>query len=107
MGGNIGRRPIVGGERLYYAYIRPEKIFGRQKIAEAGAGSAPGNYHFIKLSKKLENYLSAIKNAPQRRYLTKLRISNHKLQIEYGRYQKLPREERICKSCDIGIVEDE
>jgi hypothetical protein len=34
-----------------------------------------------------ENYLSIIKNFEQRRRLSKLRISAHKLQIEIGRYQ--------------------
>ncbi len=38
---------------------------------------------------------------------TKFRISNHKLLIEYGRYQKIPREEGICKHCDSGSVENE
>jgi hypothetical protein len=37
-----------------------------------------------------ENYLSIIKNFEQRRRLSKLRISAHKLQIEIGRYQGTP-----------------
>jgi hypothetical protein len=35
------------------------------------------------------------------------RISNRKLQIERGRYENIPREERICKLCDSGEVENE
>ena len=38
---------------------------------------------------------------------TKFRISNHKLLIEYGRYQQIPQEERMCKNCDSGSVENE
>jgi hypothetical protein len=38
------------------------------------------------------NYLSIIKNFEQRRRLSKLRISAHKLQIEIGRYQGILRE---------------
>jgi hypothetical protein len=51
----------------------------------------------------LEQYLTTIKNPSQS--FTKFRISNHKLLIEYGRYQKIPRDKRHCK--DIGAVEDE
>jgi hypothetical protein len=32
-------------------------------------------------------------------------VSNHKLIIELGRYQKIPREERLCEICQSG--EDE
>ena len=35
------------------------------------------------------------------------RISNHKLEIEFGRYKTIRREERICKNCDSSKVEDE
>ena len=41
--------------------------------------------------------------------LCKLRVSAHRLMIEIGRYNKthLQRDERICKNCDTGKVEDE
>ena len=42
-----------------------------------------------------------------RRELSKFRISNHNLMIEEGRQKGIPRELRICKSCDLGCVEDE
>jgi hypothetical protein len=44
-------------------------------------------YLKIKTNFGYENYLSIIKNFEQRRRLSKLRISAHKLQIEIGRYQ--------------------
>ena len=31
-------------------------------------------------------------------------ISDHSLEIEKGRYNKTPREERLCKNC--GVIED-
>ena len=64
---------------------------------------------YCKFKKKyeLEQYLTTIKNPSQRRMLTKFRISNHKLLIEYGRYQNIPRDERHCKTCGTGAVEDE
>ncbi|CAB3997693.1 Hypothetical predicted protein [Paramuricea clavata] len=56
---------------------------------------------------KMEEYLSLIQNPTIRRTFSQYRISNHKLQIERGRYENIPREERICKLCDSGEVENE
>jgi len=39
--------------------------------------------------------------------LIKFRCCNHKLQIELGRREGLCREDRICKSCDLGLIGDE
>ena len=64
-------------------------------------------YSKIKTNFGYENYLSIIKNFEQRRRLSKLRISAHKLQIEIGRYQSTLRENRICCRCTSGQVEDE
>ena len=41
-----------------------------------------------------------------RKTLVKLRISNHKLNIETGRYDKISRCDRICPVCSLDI-EDE
>lgn len=54
-----------------------------------------------------ENYLSLVKNFDFRRAICKLPISAHKLQIEFGRFSNIPRNERICKKCSSGCVEDE
>ena len=34
-------------------------------------------------------------------------MSAHKLEIEKGRYLNINRNERICKNCKLGVVEDE
>ena len=34
-----------------------------------------------------------------------LYINDHKLEIEIGRYKKVPREQRICKACK--VLDDE
>jgi hypothetical protein len=57
------------------------------------------------LTGKLEDYLSTLKNFNSRKILTKVRISDHKLKIEIGRYKKVPREQRICKACK--VLDDE
>ena len=42
-----------------------------------------------------------------RRCFTKLRISCHKLEIEIGRYKKIPAESRFCPICKSDNIEDE
>ena len=65
-------------------------------------------YRIFKTSFHLENYLLDIRNFTYRRWLTKLRISDHNLQIELGRRSipKVPANERFCKYCK-SLVEDE
>ena len=41
-------------------------------------------------------------NIHTRRSICKLHISAHKLNIEVGRYNKTPRNERFCKKCNTG-----
>jgi hypothetical protein len=38
---------------------------------------------------------------------TKLRLSAHNLAVERGRWQRQPREERVCRLCNSGEVQDE
>ena len=37
----------------------------------------------------------------------KLRISSHKLKIETGRYENIPRDEMLCSLCNCNRIEDE
>ena len=69
----------------------------------------PGKLTFlakIKDTHKFEEYLN-IDNFEHRRAITKLRTSSHKLEIETGRLNNIPKEDRICKNCALGAVEDE
>jgi len=61
----------------------------------------------FKDSYEIENYLNVISNFDQRRQFTKLRISNHKLAIEEGRYSKTPQNERYCNLCSQEVTESE
>ncbi len=57
-----------------------------------------------------KEYLSRVDNAQLRRSLARFRCANHKLQIELGRQVKpvkVPVQQRYCKLCDLGAVEDE
>ena len=53
---------------------------------------------------RYEKYLN-IQNDKLRRYVTKLRVSNHNLPIERGRYNNISADHRLCNMCgnvDIG-----
>ena len=68
-----------------------------------------GFYKMFKRNFIPESYLSTITNIAIRKDLCKLRISNHKLMIERGRYScpKVPREDRLCHLCTSHVIEDE
>ena len=55
----------------------------------------------------MEEYLSLIDNPTIRRTFSQYRVSNHELQIERGRYENVSREQRFCKLCNTGEVENE
>jgi hypothetical protein len=64
-------------------------------------------YSTFKKHYNLEEYLNITKDPNQRRLFSKFRISNHKLEIEFGCYSDVHRQERLCKYCNKLAVEDE
>ena len=52
----------------------------------------------------MEKYLLS-KNFDFRKLICKFRISDHSLAVETGRYKKVPREDRLCNTCN--IIDDE
>ena len=64
-------------------------------------------YSTFKTDHNLEKYLVLIKDPYKRKCLSRFRVSSHNLQIEIGRYQNIPREERLCEICNSGEVENE
>ena len=63
-------------------------------------------YQVIKNEFTPFNYLD-IKNFYSRQIITKISCSDHPLEIESGRHQKIERHERLCKVCTDGVIEDE
>ena len=64
------------------------------------------NYRMFKSEFKLENYLINLP-FPSRKLLAKFRCRNHKLPIEKDCHLGLPREQRLCKKCDLSEIGDE
>ena len=57
-----------------------------------------------------EDHLSDTTNRCHRIAFTKIRISNHRLDIETGRFNKITRSERLCQFCkneNISDIENE
>ena len=63
-------------------------------------------YNVFKDSYTPSIYLDVTRKNPNRKTLVKLRISNRKLNIETGWYDKISRCDRICPVCSLDI-EDE
>ena len=56
---------------------------------------------------KYEKYLDVVDNAKYRIALSRLRLCSHSLEIESGRYNNIDRTDRICKLCNMNVVESE
>ena len=68
-------------------------------------------YSKLKTNYTINNFIMN-SNFENRKLICKMRISDHFLEIERGRYKKInnkriPRDERICKNCNLQKVEDE
>jgi len=64
-------------------------------------------YLKFKKSFEYEKYLDCISNENSRILTSKFRLSSHCLEIEVGRYNRIPREERKCKLCNQNVCESE
>ena len=87
-------------ERMYDAFH--QTAFGEINTAS----SKLRTYALVKHEAGFEKYLNEIRNVKERISVTKFRLSNHRLMIEVGRYDKTPKAERFCPFCQ-HAVEDE
>ena len=60
-------------------------------------------YGLIKTKIGIENYLEDLSNPILRKALTRLRLSNHSLNIEKGRHANIPRDLRYCPFCTTSV----
>ena len=64
-------------------------------------------YRPFKTDHTSSSYLDLTRGTAGRRALVKLRISNHKLMIEIGRYNQTTKDNRHCPFCGCNVIEDE
>jgi hypothetical protein len=77
----------------------------KKKISNLDDSSKLFLYSKLKTYIKLEDYLKLTKKFNNWQLLTKFRMSDHPLEIELGRYKKIPRHQRVCKTCK--VLDDE
>ena len=87
-------------QRLYDQYIQDwnETIVNQPKLYY---------YKMFKIDFKYEKYLDVVNNTLVRKDLSRFRLSSHSLEIESGRYNNIDRCNRICKCCNLNVVESE
>ena len=77
----------------------------KDKLSKLTDNSKLYLYNKIKHDIVLEEYLIQQKNFKNRQLIAKFRTSDHCLQIETGRYNNIPHQQRLCTACN--ILEDE
>ena len=90
--------------------LRIEDNFRQEWYIDISENKKLETYKIFKSLLEPEIYLTTKDSFYLRKELSKFRISNHNLMIEKGRQKGIPRElsqTEVCKSCDLGCVEDE
>ena len=66
-------------------------------------------YKTLKSTFDIEPYVESIQNRNQRAWLSRIRISAHRLHVETGRYSRpvTPINERVCRYCDTLAIDNE
>ena len=92
-----------------FHYIRQRIVDTYQQswYSEINNSSRLESYCFFKHNFELEKYLTLNIDQKYKLALTRFRTSSHSLLIETGRYENIPREQRICQSCNIYKIENE
>ena len=64
-------------------------------------------FNLFKNEISFEKYLDVIKETSLSNILSRFRLSSHSLCIETGRYKNVPKNMRLCKCCNMKVVENE
>ena len=100
---NAVKRKLIERYNLFFE----EAITGRTTVKGRTLDKLR-TFKTFKNNYKMENYICVKLDKHLIFNLAKLRISNHQLEIETGRYKKKVIDQRLCKGCnENGCVEDE
>ena len=108
--------PDLVGKRIKKSIEGKFSVFWKQEVNRVKL--VPGSdtdhnklrfYKTLKSSFTIEPYLSLVENRNQRSWLSRIRISAHRLHIETGRYTTPPTpvSARLCRYCSYDIIDDE
>ncbi len=102
------------GSKIFTPYVVMKILKSRFKQSWINCINTSRKLEFYREAKDTftkESYLDHVNRYSDRINITKLRISAHSLEIETGRHNNTPREERICSWCKITLgtdnIEDE
>ena len=103
---DINRNSLDGGKLTQYVDLMKKKYisYWNQTLQHSQKRSF---YYTLKKNYSPSAHLDLTRKNPSRKSLVKLRFSSHKLRIETGRYDKIPRDERLCSLCNCNNIEDE
>ena len=76
-------------------------------MCEINESSKLDTYAIFKVSFGKEKYLSCITNFTYRQCLSRIRLAAHDLQVELGRRNNTPRQDRICLLCNRGVENEQ
>ena len=113
---NNGTNPDLVGKRVQKLIESKFSIFWKREINRVklvpGSNSDHNKlrfYNTLKSSFTIEPYLTLVENRNQRSWLSRIRISAHRLRIEIGRYTQpvTPVSERLCLYCSSDSIDNE
>ena len=94
----------VGGSIQCLNKKKIKELFHRfyESLSYAQLANNPKARLYLSSQRKLtyETYLETVKDRKIRVQYTKLRLSDHILEIESGRHKKIERQQRFCSSCN-------
>ena len=106
----IFKNPVTHNSNQILIVLKQRMIdcFQQEWFSKINSSSVLTVYRGIKTSFAKEEYLDTLP-LNVRGYICKFRISAHSLNVQSGRYanNRIPRNERICKLCNMEEVEDE
>ena len=82
-------------------------IYYQRWYSEINNSNRLMSYSIFKHDFVLENYLNLTIENKYKVALSRFRTSSHDLFVETGRYDNVPRDQRLCKSCNMNRIEDE
>ena len=82
-------------------------MYNQKWYSDINNSSRLQSYSIFKHNLTLEKYLKISMENKYKYALSRFRTSSHDLLIETGRYENIPRDQRLCKSCDMKKIESE
>ena len=86
---------------------RLNDVYMQTNLSKVSQSTNGELFQYITDGCNLQSYLSKAIDFKYRKEITKFRISNHRLNIEVGRYKNVVRQLRVCTLCDHNNIEDE